>query len=237
MRFSILMIALWLCSTVFAETTNDTPTVKTSAPSVIGQRYVRDYILVPVRSGQSEAHRILHRGIRSGTKVDLLETNNETGYSQIRLSGGIVGWIQNQYLQEEPTAEVRLQEANRKISRLSSVSGSTGEKLLELENENQSLKKDLEQTRIALENTQKELEHIQSISANAIAMSEENQLLLKESENIKNQRDTLKADNHRLSESLKRSDFMNGVIAVILGIIATLVIQYFYRSRKRTEWA
>ncbi len=239
MRLTFFMMALWLCSTAFAETANqsDTNTATVSPPSVIGQRYIRDYILVPVRSGQSEAYRILHRGVRSGSKVDLLQTNDETGYSQIRLKGGIVGWIQSQYLQSEPTADIRLEEANRMISRLSSVSGSTGEKLLELENENQSLKQTLEQTQTTLDSTQKELAHIQSLSANAIALDEENQRLLKESEGIKNQRDTLKADNARLSESLQRSDFMNGAIAVILGIIATLVIQYFYRSRKRTDWA
>lgn len=232
------MIVLWLCSSAFAETTNNTDTTATAnPPSVIGQRYIRDYILVPVRSGQSEAYRILHRGVRSGTKVDLLAVNDESGYSQVRLRSGIVGWMQSQYLQAEPTAEVRLAEANRTISRLSSVSGSAGEKLLELENENQTLKNELTQTTTTLENTQKELEHILSLSSNAIALDEENQLLLKENENIKNQRDTLQADNLRLNEALQRNDFMNGAIAVILGIIATLLIQYFYRSRKRTDWA
>lgn len=229
MKFLALIVACVLLSPVsFAETTD--------SPS-IGTRYIRDYVMVPVRSGQSEAHRIVHRGIRSGTRIELLETNAESGYSRIRLNGGIEGWVGSQYLQEEPTAELRLQEANRTISRLTSSTGSVGAKLLETENENNSLKKELSETQKALSQTRNELEQLQAISANAVAMNDENKRLLKENETLKNRHDTLKADNHRLEEALQHDEFMNGAIAVLLGIIATLVIQYFQRTRKRTEWA
>lgn len=231
----LMMIALLLCPFVIAE--EAAPETTATPPAVIGQRYVRDYILVPVRSGQSEAYRILHRGIRSGTRVDLLETNEDSGYSRIRLSNGIDGWIGTQYLQEEPTADVRLQEAQRTIQRLSSASGSTGAKLLELENENQALKQELQQTQNMLTQTRQELEHLQSISSNAVALDEDNKRLLKENEAMKNRRDTLKAENDRLEDALQRDEFFNGALAVILGIIATLAIQYFQRSRRRTEWA
>lgn len=202
----------------------------------IGERYIRDYIFVPLRSGQSSAHRIVHRGIRTGTKVELLASNEETDYSLIRLANGTEGWIGTQYLQEEPTAAIQLQQARQTIERLSSTAGSAGEQLLALEAENRTLKQDLEQTRRTSERLSKELEHITSLSENAVALHEENQTLLKENEAIRSRQDTLVADNDRLRSELKRGDFLNGAIAVILGIIATLVIQYFQRSRKRSDW-
>ena len=46
-----------------------------------------------------------------------------------------------------------------------------------------------------------------------------------------------KAENNRLSEQLKSDEFIYGAYAILLGIIATLIIQYFARSRRRSsEW-
>ena len=37
--------------------------------------YIRDTLYVPLRGGQSSEHRILHKGIPSGTELELLEVN------------------------------------------------------------------------------------------------------------------------------------------------------------------
>lgn len=203
------------------------------------QRYVRDYVSVPVRTGQSNAYRIVHQGIKSGTRVTVLEDNAETNYSRIRLSNGIEGWIESQYLQKQKTAAMRLQEAEATIKRLSESEGSVGAQLLALEKEHKALTEELAQSQTQLDETRTELERIESISGNAINLDSENKKLLKELENLKHQRDTLSADNNRLNDELKRNEFINGAIAVLFGIIATLIIQYLYstRSRKRSEWA
>ena len=56
--------------------------------------YIRDTIYVPLRGGQSSEHRILHKGIASGTALELLEVNDDTGFSQVRTASGMQGWIQ-----------------------------------------------------------------------------------------------------------------------------------------------
>ena len=44
-------------------------------------------------------------------------------------------------------------------------------------------------------------------------------------------------ENQRLEENLKNDDFINGALAVIFGIIVTLIIQYLAKSNKRSsEW-
>lgn len=203
------------------------------------QRYVRDLVSVPVRTGQSNAYRIVHHGITSGTKVTVLEDNPETNYSRIRLVSGVEGWIESQYLQKQETAAMRLKEAEATIKRLTDSEGSVGAELLTLEKEHKALNIELEQNQQKLQEASQELERIKTVSANAINLDSENKKLLKELENLKHQRDTLSADNNRLNDELKRNEFINGAIAVLLGIIATLIIQYFYstRSRKRSEWA
>ena len=70
--------------------------------------YIRDIIYVPLRGGQSNEYRILHQGIRSGTVLERLEENDETGFSRVITPDGLEGWIQSQYLVTEPIARDRL---------------------------------------------------------------------------------------------------------------------------------
>lgn len=242
MKYLSTFILLVAASVTIAQDDNAEQTEQQAEPqqekqAPIGDRYIRDYIYVPLRSGQSNAHRIVHRGLRTGTKVQLLQENPDTEYSQVRLDNGLEGWIGTQYLQAEPTDSIKLAQAQKTIQRLSQSAGSAGEQLLELEKENRRLTSELEQLNQQYQSQKQELEKIRQLSANAIELDKQNRQLLQDYERLKSRQDTLQAENARLTAELKRDDFLNGAIAVILGILATLVIQYFYRSRKRTDWA
>lgn len=211
---------------------------ETSSSSPIGEpRYISDVIYVPLRSGQSNSHRILHKGLKSGTQVTLLEENEESGFSLVRTSNGIEGWLRSQYLEKSPTASIKLAEAQRTIQRLSSEAGPLSEQLLKAEAENQQLSRNLEQAERENNHLNKELERIKNLSANAVNLDEDNKNLLKQNEMYKNERDTLKAENQRLQEELKNDDLLNGAYILLLGIIATLVVQYFTNTKRRSEWA
>ena len=72
------------------------------------QRYVSDIFYVPLHSGNSTKHRIIHRGLKTGTPLTLLETDNDAGFSRVRTSKGTEGWIQNQFLANTPIARSQL---------------------------------------------------------------------------------------------------------------------------------
>ena len=59
--------------------------------------YVSDNLSVPLRSGPSNAHRILHRGLPSGTALEVLGRDEESGFTQIRTNNGTEGWLPTQY--------------------------------------------------------------------------------------------------------------------------------------------
>ena len=73
-----------------------------SATALAETVYVRDTLYVPLRGGATAEHRILHKGIRSGTAMELLEADPESGYSRVRMGDGLEGWIQSQYLVDFP---------------------------------------------------------------------------------------------------------------------------------------
>ena len=65
--------------------------------------YISDVVNVPLRSGPSTAHRIIHRGLPSGTQLTVLATDEEASFTQVRTSGGMEGWVASQYLMGNPS--------------------------------------------------------------------------------------------------------------------------------------
>lgn len=198
-------------------------------------RYVTDKLYVPLRSGKSQSHRILHKGLPSGTQVTVLETDEEAGYSLIRTRRGLEGWILTRYLDLDPVAEIKLAQVSARVQELeeensnlkkafTNAAGSSKEAksvIAELEEEN---------TRLA-----KELEEIKRISADAIKLDQEYQVLSEAKQMLKDKVDVLETENSRLRDNHENEAFLNGAFAVILGILAAVIIPRL-KPRKRSEW-
>lgn len=72
--------------------------------------WVSDEFRVPMRSGPSRQHRVIHRGIPSGTELVILEVDAEAGFTLARTINGTEGWLPNQYVANEPVAKIRIVE-------------------------------------------------------------------------------------------------------------------------------
>ena len=198
-------------------------------------RYVRDMLWVPLRSGQSNAYRIVHKGLESGTRVTVLEVNEESEYSLVRTRSGIEGWIQTQYLMDQPAARDLLKQAQSNLEQLRKENSQLKDQLGGLQGdfrETASASEALQQRNAALS---AELEEIKAISANAIQLNSDNSRLLEENQALKNRIDILAADNQRLDDKLDNDAFINGAFAVLIGVMITLVVPRLW-PRKRSEW-
>ena len=199
--------------------------------------YVRDYLYVPLRSGESSSHRIIHKGLKSGTAVHLLQTNAESGYSLIRLKDGTEGWLPTQYLMEDIGNDAKLRQAQGQIQSLKADLGPTGEKLLSLKNDKQSLTQALEKTTEQLTEKTKELEAIKTISAGAIKMEADYNEQRIQLENNQVTIDALNIENEQLKKSLRNQDFILGAIVLLSGMLVYAFLQWlFTRKRRRSEW-
>ena len=72
---------------------------------------------VTLRRGQGTNYGIV-RMIRSGTPVDVLESDAASGYTNIRMPGGTEGWILTRYLMTEPATRVELVASQQRVDRL-----------------------------------------------------------------------------------------------------------------------
>ncbi len=200
--------------------------------------YIRDTIYVPLRGGQSTEHRILHRGVRSGTALDRLETNEDCGYSLVRMGNGLEGWIQSQYLVEEPIAKDLLQRTNDRLFELETDHQQALLRFQEMESNRGELADVNDSLRHRNEALTEELNDITQLAANVIAIDEENEQLREEHDSLLGQIDELSVANQELQDTSNQQWFLRGAGTVLLGLLFGFWIsRRIYHKHSDSGWA
>jgi SH3 domain protein len=201
-------------------------------------RFISDRLLVPLRSGQGDQYRIIHRGLGSGLRLEVDEVNEESGYSHVTTPDGTQGWILSQYLVSEEPPRQQLARTRKRNQALQAEQSSLQARLAELQNNYQANNEQLLASQAQLEKTATELADVQRVSANALSLDADNRRLIEQVELLKTQIEVLEGDNLRLSESNESQAFYNGVFAVMLGVIITLLIPRLWPQRRpSSNWA
>lgn len=198
-------------------------------------RYISDKQYVPLRSGASNEHRIVHRGLPSGTKLVVSSTSPDGLWSEITTQGGQKGWIRTQYLMSEVPASVRLEAATRQIEQSGDQSADLLSRLEELETERDNLEVMRTASETELAQVTQELHQLRQVSGKALQLDAANRQLVEEAENLHSEVEMLQAENQRLADKLRSEDFMNGALAVLLGVIIALVAPRLVPKRRKTS--
>lgn len=198
-------------------------------------RYISDVVLVPVRSGAGTQYRIIHSGIRSGTKMTLLESP-EGDWAKIRTEGGMEGWVPKLYLSSTPTAQVQLDATKSKLNTAVTKAESLEEQLQTLQTEYQSLRKKAEQQAQERDTYAEELRQLKALSADAVNLNQRYQELLTRHELIQTEFDTIKAENDRLKADQTINQWLFGAGLMILGMILMLILPSLRPKKRHSEW-
>lgn len=198
-------------------------------------RYVSDKQYVPLRSGASNDHRIIHRGIPSGTRLKVARTSGDGEWAEVTTDTGLTGWIRSQYLMSEIPAQQRLSAATQQMEQTGEQSAGMASQLLALETERDELTIQLNATEIELDQVQEELHQLKQISGKAVQLDAVNRQLVEESEILRSEVEMLQAEQQRLTEKIESEDFMNGALAVLLGVIIALVAPRLVPKRRKTS--
>ncbi|AMX02200.1 TIGR04211 family SH3 domain-containing protein [Microbulbifer thermotolerans] len=198
-------------------------------------RYITDQLHVPLRAGKGNEFRILHRGLPSGTQLTLLEDAPEEGWARVRTPDGQEGWMRRQYLVSEPVAKIKLRKAEADLARFEAMD--LGGEVRRLEAENQKLNTALASEREKAQQLAKELKDLKTLSADAVALNERHQNLLKQHELLKQKQAMAEAEIQRLSSSEAHKWYMYGAMSVGLGAILAMIAPFIRPRRRRSEWA
>ena len=198
-------------------------------------RYVTDRTIVEIRRGPSTEYLIL-RNLEAGERVEVLEQNEEAGYSRVRVADqGTEGWILTRFLTAEPIARERLVVTERGLA-------AARERVTALEGQTAELTRDLTATRAALQQTQanhgnvsKELTDIKTAAANVVEIRDENTRLQQRLSERDREVEALTADNARLAGRSNQNWFVVGAAVLLGGIVIGLVAPSL-RRRRRSDW-
>lgn len=199
--------------------------------------YIDDTLLVPLRSGENTSYRIVHKGIPSGTKLEIVEHSKESGYSKVVTPGGIEGFLPTRYLTAEPIAKIKLEQANKTLISLKQEHNKLQKAFNALNSKHQSLSKKYTDTEQSLDKNVQELSHIRSVSANALTLDQRNRELREDNEQLRNQLELLQTDNSRLKDKAESNMMLVGGALVFLGVILALLIPMIKPSKKNDSWA
>lgn len=199
-------------------------------------RYIADVFYVPLHSGNSTKHRIIHRGLKTGTRLILLETDESAGFSRVKTVKGTEGWIQNQFLSTTPIARTQLAKLQQQYGKLQQQQVKLKDTNSQTRQSNSEIQNQVKLLSRENQNLTGELASIKKVSANAINLDSSNRDLLKRNEMLKIEIAELHADNTRLADKSDKEWFVRGALAVAIGALLTVLLPKLKPKPRSREW-
>jgi SH3 domain protein len=191
-----------------------------------------------VRRGAGNEFKIIHRGLPTGTRLTVSKISEDGEWAEITADDGTSGWIRAQYLMKEVPAQQRLDELTKKAQQAGGLTEALQQDVATLESERDSLLGKVAEYEVQLGEVNDELSQLKQISGKAVQLDADNRRLVVSSEQLRAQLDMLEAENQRLHDKVDSEDFLNGALAVLLGVIITLVVPRLWpKRRKSSSWA
>lgn len=213
-----------------SETSNEAQQISTG--SEIG--FISDQFYVPLRSSPCSTCKIVHKGLKSGTKLFVYE--HEDDWSLVATESGHRGWIRRQHLTKNKIARLILAENTNEIKRLGNEN-----RRLEMDMQNsfelvETLRAEIAQLSNDRVKLSKELANIKLVSSKEIALNEQNQLLVKHNHMLQEERDVLRANVDDLQNNTENQSFLYGGFLVFMGAILAAIIPRVRGRKRLSEW-
>src|SRR3954468_14502351 len=196
--------------------------------------YVTDQLTIPLRRGPSNEYKIINAGLPSGTALEVLQSNEEAGFTQVRTPNGIEGWVPSQYLVSEPSARDRLAAVTKRADTLEAelkTLRSTVQEQRSARSDAEGRSTDLGKQTAKLQN---ELAELRRVSSSSINNYEENKQLKTENQTLQSQVSQLGSRVRELERNTMLRWLLAGGALVLVGLSVGGWIQA--RPERRT-WA
>lgn len=216
-------------------------------------RYVSGSQSVPLRDGPGDDYAIVHRGIAEGSRLTVARTSEDGLWADITTDSGDMGWIPTAKLvlelspQDARLAQERAAQADAgAIAGTDAASNATDGAVDRVVNgvlagdaasatDPAVLLEELRSRDAEFNAVAQELHRLKQVSGKAEQLDIDNRRLVEKTENLRSEVDMLQAENRRLLDKVESEDFMNGALAVLLGVIIALVAPRLVPKRRKTS--
>jgi SH3 domain protein len=198
-------------------------------------RWVTDEFEVMMRSGKSTKQSIV-RQLRSGSEVEVLETDPEAGYSRVQLPSGTEGWVLSRYLTATPTARLRLPQVEKRLQASEAEQGELKAELGELRALKQELDRQVAELQTQNSSLQSQLDRITQLSADTIQVDQQNNQLKQRLAEAQQKVDALQIENGQLAGRANQQWFLIGGGVLTFGLLMGLILPRI-SWRKKSSWS
>jgi SH3 domain protein len=190
------------------------PATHVAAQSV----WVSDQFEVMLRTGPS-TNNAIERVLSSGTALEVLERDEETGYSRVRTAAGTEGWILTRYLMAEPSAREQLAALTNRLTNAAAQGSTLSSQLDAVQGEYDAATRRITSLERDKSDLEEELAEIKRTAANVLAVNDQNKQLRDQLANAEIQVATLEQRNRELTGQTTRYWFMTGALVLVVGMI------------------
>ncbi len=190
------------------------PAMESAAQSV----WVSDQFEVMLRSGPSTSNAI-ERMLTSGTALEVVERDDDAGYSRVRTAAGTEGWVLTRYLMNEPSAREQLETLTRRLTSANSEGSSLTSQLDAVKGEYDSASRQIAALERDKGQLEQELAEIKRTAANVLSINDQNKGLREQLANAEIQAATLEQQNRELTGQTTRYWFMTGALVLVVGMV------------------
>lgn len=183
--------------------------------------WVSDQFEITLRSGPSTSNAI-QLMVSSGTELEILERDADSGYSRVRTPGGTEGWVLSRYLMREASAREQLQNLTSQLTNATSRGSSLTSQLAAVRAEYVTAERRIAALESDNKKLEEELAEINRTAANVLAINDQNKSLRDQLNAADIRVDTLEHENRGLRSQTTRYWFMTGGLVLVVGIILGL---------------
>ena len=191
--------------------------------------YVIDQITITLRAGQGTQHQIL-RTLPSGTPMEVLRVNEDSGYSQVRTKDGVEGWVLSQYLIDEPTSKIKLTTAEQKLTRLDMEFKDVKAKYEQLLKDKESWDNDMKTISGERDKLSAEIAKPREVNPEAAQPTLDSGMALSTGKET----ELLRQENQVLKDRAKKDWFLAGAGVMLIGIVLGLLVSKL--RLRRSSW-
>lgn len=196
--------------------------------------WVSDQLEVTLRTGPSTSNAIT-RMLRSGTQIEVVRRDEDTGYSLVRTSGGGEGWVLTRYLMNEPPARQQLERLTGQLTTATTEGSSLTSQLAAIKGEYDQATASIASLEREKQALQTELSQIKETAANTIAIDAQNKDLRQQLTDAEIKVSILEQENEALSGQTTRNWFLAGALVLFVGVIMGLWLPRI-RWQKRSRY-
>jgi SH3 domain protein len=205
-----------------------------AADAQVAERWVTDNLEITMRTDKNNRAKIV-RMLRSGTRLEVLETDKAAGYTRVRIPSGPGGWVLSRYLLNSPPARVTQPDLQSRLKQSDAGRQELEKQGRTLQQERDELQRHINKLESTSKGLESDLDNIRRTASSAIQIDAENKELRQRLAESERSVAELEDENRRLSGRSSREWFIVGAGVVIFGMLLGLILPRI-RWRRKSSW-